>query len=716
MRFRMFIVASFVCLLCCGQNGGYSEQSSSRSEYFSWINNTNEGPGEQQTLANLDFFGWMRETYGMQLDIYAFDCGLFDGKNFTALTDAPAFKKAFPNGLGKVYARAKQYGIRLGSWGGPDGFGHTEESTEARKKMMVSLCRDYHWELFKIDAVCGGLRKEKERDFIDMLKECRIYAPDLIVLNHRLELVEAQRYCTTRLWEGRESYIDINSQPGTTTTLHNRAGAMSRGLTPDLTRLVEDHGVCLSSCLDGWEDELILQTFNRALLLSPQIYGNPWLLSDKEFPKLARIFNLSKLYAPLLVDGMRLPERYGRNAVSRGDGKSRLITLRNMSWQPLEVDMKLGEEIGLQDNNRIYMSILHPTECSMGRYKYGDTMKVTVPPFRSMLLFANASERYKNVRSPKYKGYIPDVEKIAVMQPCAVPEDAQALYEATMFSADNNALEVRSLERSGATAIPQVEAARKAFFEQETFRGRGLWDRYLFDGNKNTLFYSSRRKGDNRVKGGCFRLDLKKVQYVDSLILRVRNSYELQPLLPGEGNFARVSTDLKHWKTILLVAGENMKLPIGGEMRYLKMNPQPDAISEIEVYSGDRRLNTEHFRASNLFADADRMIPEAAWTALFTLKNIEENSRLCIAVNGEHGVEGAYAALKVDGKYIGAPSRASSYPANTWEGGLVKSRSNYTYYIPLTKEMEGKTIEAYVMAYEKNQTNLMPEIWIAKEF
>ena len=550
------LIFTFLCLIgfsiAWGQNGGYSERSVARSEYFTWINNTNEGPDEKQTLANLDFFGWMREAYGMQLDIYAFDCGLFDGKNFTALMEAPTFKKNFPNGLDKVYDRAEKYGIRLGSWGGPDGFGDTEKSTMARKEMMVSLCRDYHWGVFKIDAVCGGLRKEKEPDFIDMLKECREYTPDLIVLNHRLELEEAQRYCTTRLWEGRESYIDINSQPATTTALHNRAGAMSRGLPPGLTRLVEDHGVCLSSCLDGWEDELVLQVFNRALLLSPQIYGNPWLLSDREFPRLARIFNLSKLYAPLLVDGIRLPERYGSNAVSRGDGKSRLITLRNMSWNPLVVDIRLGEEIGLQDNNQISLSILHPTECNVGRYKYGDTVSVTVPPFRSMLLFANASEQYKDVRGPKYKGYVSDVKKIATMQACAIPDDAAALYEATVYSADNNALEARSLQRSGATAVPQVEAARKAFFGQEAFIGRGLWDRYLFDEDDNTLFYSSRRKGDNRVKGGCFRLDLKKAQYVDSLILKVRNPYELQPLLPGEGNFVHISADLKQWKSVLV--------------------------------------------------------------------------------------------------------------------------------------------------------------------
>ena len=35
---------------------GADESTPSRSHYFSWIDNTNEGSTERQTLANLDFF------------------------------------------------------------------------------------------------------------------------------------------------------------------------------------------------------------------------------------------------------------------------------------------------------------------------------------------------------------------------------------------------------------------------------------------------------------------------------------------------------------------------------------------------------------------------------------------------------------------------------------------------------------------------------------
>ena len=91
--------------------------------------------------------------------------------------------------------------------------------------------------------------------------------------------------------------------------------------------------MCLSSCLDYWEDDLVLQAFNRSLILAPEIYGNPWLLRDDEFPRLARLVQP----APALP---RHPGRrrwccprssYGPYAVSRGDAETRFITLRNLT-------------------------------------------------------------------------------------------------------------------------------------------------------------------------------------------------------------------------------------------------------------------------------------------------------------------------------------------------------------------------------------------------
>jgi hypothetical protein len=223
---------------------GADERTPSRAQYFTWINNCNEGTTEAQTKANLAFFQWLKDEFGMTLDIYAFDAGFIDGKEFsTTISQSDRFKRQFPNGLGPVVRAAAKMGTRLGHWGGPDGFGNTPEEEQERIAMMVGLCRDYNWSLFKFDSVCGELRPEKEQAFIRMMRECRKYSPDLIALNHRLPLgAEGLALMTTELWDGAETYIDVHLG-NRVTAPHHRAQALARGNTPNFSRLFEDHGV-----------------------------------------------------------------------------------------------------------------------------------------------------------------------------------------------------------------------------------------------------------------------------------------------------------------------------------------------------------------------------------------------------------------------------------------------------------------------------------------
>ena len=332
--------------------GGADERTPSKAEYFSWINNTNEGATDAHTRINLDFFRWMKERFGMQLDIYAFDAGAVDGAKMYGSTKSDRFRRQFPQGFGPLSQEASELGIHFGLWGGPDGFGTTEQETKEREEMMVGLVRDYGFRLFKMDAVCGQLRPEKYDAFDRMMTRVREIAPDFVLLNHRLQLGEATRHSTTFLLGGAETYIDV-FMTNRMTAPHHRGQAIARKAPEGLTRLTEDHGVCLSSCLDGWQDDLILQAFNRNLILAPQIYANPWLLRDDEFPQLAYIYNLHRRYRDILVDGQRLPEaNYGPEAISRGDGKTRFVTLRNLTWEPVKYRVQLGEEVGLKRSKR----------------------------------------------------------------------------------------------------------------------------------------------------------------------------------------------------------------------------------------------------------------------------------------------------------------------------------------------------------------------------
>ncbi|GAH04530.1 unnamed protein product, partial [marine sediment metagenome] len=212
-------------------------------------------------------------------------------------------------------------------------------------------------------------------------------------------------------------------------------------------------------------------------------------------------------YGPIIVKGMVLPEDiYGEKAVSRGDSNTRLITLRNLTWEQSAIRVNVGEETGLS-NDIIYQArLLHPVERILGTFKKGESFTVPVDPFRSALILIcpdgnggigikgcdyeiiqdipDKPLRIKLVGLPGTRHSIkldtgdksftgaeldgrkvsslikgrslkinfpgeplrePYHRKIADITPCNVPEDAEALYEATIFSTDNNALEIRSL-------------------------------------------------------------------------------------------------------------------------------------------------------------------------------------------------------------------------------------------------------------------------------
>lgn len=781
------ILFSFVTGLHTGSDGGNShekvfpgadEHTPSRAQYFSWINNTNEGATQAHTMINLDFFQWLHDQYGMVLDIYAFDAGAIDGKRFYGRTDSSRFKSQFPNGFAPIYKRALKMKTRLGVWGGPDGFGDSPKDAQARIDQMVALCKDYKFALFKFDAVCGPLRQEKEHYFIDMMKKCRQYSPDLILLNHRLGLRKAKPYATTFLWEGKETYIDVFST-NSMTAPHHRADALSRGLPPNLQRLTEDHGVCLSSCLDYWDDDLVLQAFNRNLILSPQIYANPWLLRDDEFPKLARIYNLHRSYRHIMVNGLILPENTcGPHAVSRGDSHTRLITLRNLTWEPVTYSLPLDNTIGLSSKERIHCRQFHPTERILGDFTKSQKLPVTVPPFRSCLILATTrpcnepgiigvdyevirnipgkpvliklkampgstakiklaegNSLIKNFKTAQLdnrpanallKGKFLTVRfsgtpikekihrKLAGLSPANVPRHAEALYEATVFAADNNALELRSLKRSGPTRIPQVKKARDAFFQQAVFAERGISDRNLFDNDMSTGFWPSRKyRKEQRVNKGCFRLDLGKITDLDQIVLHVPGDYSLQPLLTGEGNHVDVSTDLRTWERITYLAGKKMSIHLKKPVRYLRFRFYPDRIVEIQGFKNGKALPRKHWRASNLFAHPSTLQPVNAWHAQVKINQYVQNSYLCIAIEGKHGIEGAYAAIEFDNTLTGCPDRAPSYPSNTWEYINAKRGKNYTYYVPITKNMIDKPINVHVLGFHKEHTTLKPTAWLS---
>ena len=726
------------------KNAGADNLTPSVPQYFSWINNTNEGSTEKHTLINLDFFKYLQDTYGMKIKIYAWDAGNFDGasEGYGNL-DSPKFRSQYPEEYGNVVAKAKELGIRMGLWGSPDGYGDTEESQKERFDFFVHLCRDHEFALFKLDGVCGHLRPEKAEVFAKMLQECRKYSPDLIVLNHRLNFYEAEEFVTTYLWNGDETYVDVLSC-NKNTAMHNRAFMFTRGHTDNLERLAEDHGVCISSSIDYFEDELIYQAFNRSLILAPEIYGNPWLMRDDELPKLARVYNLHARNAAILVDGKILPESYGANAVSRGNSSKRFISTGNNSWESKTVTVRIGEETGISSDEPIAVNIHHPYEKHLGTFKVGDDIEIELMPFRATLIELAAESvaepmlkdcEYEIVReaadsTPIEVRYLTDETKekapvfIGSLDNTEIrPENGEFLYESAMYAIGNDSLEIRSLRRAGETAIPQVKAARDAFFSQKHYKLRGCEAKNMFDGCNDSFFDSQSKTyldENRRIFGGCLRVDFGKEIDCDSVEIEffsgdyATREVEIQrvPMI------AEYSSDLRSWSssdlanisvsdndftatvvrftahTLYDLHGKKLvaSYGIGNKIRYLRIENPVDRIYAVRLIKDGKIIETKDAFANNMQAHYRHKKTEICKWQELVIPEYKNGSSLAVAVEGEHGGECVYCVADFGNGLKGFPKRAPDYRANQWEHAVCTSDKNNTFFIEIPENMQGKTV------------------------
>ena len=752
----------------------------SKSIYFDWINRNWYGSNEKKIEANLKFFKWLHDEYGMQLDIYLMDAADIDqGPNCASDIGLPAygsletpwFQKRFPHGFGPLAALAKSFNCRLGVWLGPDGYGKTREEALQRKEMLVKFCRDYNFSLFKFDACCSDLSPENQQYFIETMKECRKYSPDLIVLNHRITLnEEARKQTTTFLWEGRETYVDVNISNDTPAP-HHRAANLTRGLPPDLVRLTEDHGVCFSSALDAWDDDLILQAFNRNLILSPEIYGNPFLLNDEDLPRLARIYNIHRLYNDILVNGIQLPEeKYGKFAVSRGDDETRLITLRNLSWLPVQIQIKLDESIGLKSVGNVEVLQYHPFEKFLGTFKSGSELMITVLPFRTCLIkvstksnpefvlkgsayqvvknipnqpvlvnllgspgekiklslseiqgkYKKASLNGKDISSvlsgnpsdftfPGQKKDIDFLKKIGNLQLSTLPENPEKYMESCNFAVDNNALEIRELLRSGETKFAPVKASRDAFFKDTLFSGIGVWDKFAFDGDLKTGFKVRLYEYTKlRQNNATFRLDLGESRLLDKLVFRgIPENYDPEKI--------EISSDLSTWNTVKFqIKKDEMSIDFNQNkpFRYLRIVKSPSEVAEIEGFSNQKTVNRDRWKASNLLGMVKPNTAKLCWSYEGKLAGIGKSANLTVTVPA-NCIEGSvFACILVDGKIIAANDRAPSFLYNNWEHFGIADK-NLTFYIPASENLEGKSVQVMLLTTDGKLQEMQPEVWLS---
>jgi hypothetical protein len=135
-------------------------------------------------------------------------------------------------------------------------------------------------------------------------------------------------------------------------------------------------------------------------------------------------------------------------------------------------------------------------------------------------------------------------------------------------------------------------------------------------------------------------------------------------------------------------------------------------LAEIEGYQAAKALDRTKWRASNLFSPYAKTPAVAAWSLSFELEDVLPGSYLAIPLPGRHKAEGAFAAARVGGRLVGAPSRAVSYNANVWEAPVQVVDGNYTYFVPLTSDMRGQRIDVVVLVMKDGANEIQPEAWV----
>jgi len=259
-----------------------------------------------------------------------------------------------------------------------------------------------------------------------------------------------------------------------------------------------------------------------------------------------------------------------------------------------------------------------------------------------------------------------------------------------------------------------VARAREAFCAQPLLSSRGCWDRVLFDGDLTIPW----AVGADPFRGGV-KVDASVVRQL-RLDLGAGVALEALVIHGAGGDTAGVpecSLDLVHWSAASVVRGEarlTVAPPAGSTVRYLRLDRGALKPTEIEGAAQGRPLARQGWRASNLFPSYATRKATAAWQATVHLAEAAPGSYLCIALDGEHGVDGAWVAARLHGKPIGCPDRAPSFDSNVWEhdGALHRITRDYTYYLPVTPEMVGADLEIVALTLAGGVDKYQPSVWI----
>ncbi|MBQ2277947.1 MAG: hypothetical protein II333_05195, partial [Clostridia bacterium] len=224
-----------------------------------------------------------------------------------------------------------------------------------------------------------------------------------------------------------------------------------------------------------------------------------------------------------------------------------------------------------------------------------------------------------------------------------------------------------------------------------------------------------------RVAGGCMRVDLGETVDCDAIEIEYYSTdgaNEQQIKRQSAPVSAEISADLCGWNAVSLeeerdggaytmefvrdsvhniLTDEGCRktaVYTGGRVRYFRMDAPVDRVFAFRVMKDGEDITPASAKVNNLMAPYAKKTTTAVKKV--TVKP-EKTGRLAAAVNGKHGTEGVYCAAVIDGTPAGFPERAPSYPSNVWEHLVRLQDHDNTYFMDITPDLVGKTIEVYAL-------------------
>lgn len=735
--------AAYLQALACYQGPG-------RSLYFDWLTHRSEGPTQQETELLLTLLADLRRAFGVRFDLFALDDGAVEtrGERYFR-TYQREYQARFPRGLQAVSALAAAEGLRLGLWLGPNDFGAPGQE-HRRIEEVAAMVRDWRLAVLKLDTVVGPLlgpdRAENERRMqalATMAETLRAIEPELLILNHRISTSPyVLSILDTVLWDGAESYVDVfawNERP----RLWSRHAALGRGVPSYVghySRALEDHGVCANGFPDGFLSEMIVHTFGRALLVSPEVYGMLFTLSDDDLGALGKVCRLADDRRALLA---RTP-LVGDGSIARGDGDHAIVMLVNDDWLPRTQTFTINAALGLDPGRVPPGGYLARRRFPHDRVLAGDDggailrwdarLSVALAPFEATVIDVQPQigqdypldawyeeigpgsvyAHYRLPAGPLHRALGP-VPPVALDG--AQARDLQRRVEGLKFALCDDPLEIQALATAAPSRLESIQACRASWTARVRRDSQGIaanaWsgDGALAWGDRGVAPYTV----DAWVAPqNLWRIDLGALWAITEVEMDCTTGI----VLP-----CSFSADLVTWEDGALhpVDGDGDQPPVGDHedqpatawhrlrmtrptprpVRYLRLHGRGFLLRHITMRTRDGAVPTDGWRGTNCYGPTPLLT--TCWETRLSLPRTWPGLRLAIVAQSDallpDTIDGLFALAHDGHGDVLVARRSPSYPFHAWESDQRLAVSGLTWVLDVTPALAGRALTVTVCAF-----------------